>query len=66
MRDATLSRRDILWAGGALAVGAAFAEPSRTAAAAPSGTTPEPNSWVDPAMPEVTHRMIEKIGRAHV
>ena len=27
MRDVTFSRRDMLWAGGALAIGAAFAEP---------------------------------------
>jgi pimeloyl-ACP methyl ester carboxylesterase len=71
MRDATLSRRDILWAGGALAAGAAFAKPSRAAAAEPAGTAPEPHawpkSWVDPAMPEVTHRMVETNGiRLHV
>jgi hypothetical protein len=60
MRATTLSRRDILWAGGALAIGAAFAQPSKAAAA-------EPTSWVDPAMPEVTHRMIETNGiRLHV
>jgi pimeloyl-ACP methyl ester carboxylesterase len=60
MRDTTLSRRDILWAGGALAAGAAFAQPSKAAAA-------EPTSWVDPAMPEVTHRLIEANGiRLHV
>jgi pimeloyl-ACP methyl ester carboxylesterase len=34
MRDATLSRRDMLWAGAALAVGAAFAEPPKAVAAA--------------------------------
>lgn len=67
MRAATFSRRDMLWAGGALAVGAAFAEPPRVAAAEPSGAGPEPASWVDPAMPEVTHRMIETNGiRLHV
>ena len=33
MRDATFSRRDLLWAGGALTVGAAFAAPLKTAAA---------------------------------
>ena len=37
MRDATFSRRDMLWAGGALTVGAAFAEPLETAAAESSG-----------------------------
>jgi pimeloyl-ACP methyl ester carboxylesterase len=67
MQDATLSRRDILWAGGALAIGSAFVEPSRAAAQEPSGITSEPNSWVDPAMPEVTHRMVETDGvRLHV
>lgn len=67
MRDATLTRRDMLWAAGALSVGAAFAKPPKAAAAEPSGTGPEPTSWVDSAMPEVTHRMIETNGiRLHV
>jgi pimeloyl-ACP methyl ester carboxylesterase len=67
MRDATLSRRDMLWAAGALTVGAAFAGPRKAAAAEPSGAGPEPTSWVDSAMPEVTHRMIETNGiRLHV
>jgi pimeloyl-ACP methyl ester carboxylesterase len=67
MRDATFSRRDMLWAGGALAVGAAFAEPLEAAAAKPGGAGPEPAPWVDAAMPEVTHRMIETNGiRLHV
>jgi hypothetical protein len=71
MRDATLSRRDILMAAGALTVGGAFAEPPEAAAAEPGGVGQEPTSWpttwVDPAMPEVTHRMIETNGiRLHV
>jgi pimeloyl-ACP methyl ester carboxylesterase len=67
MRDATFSRRDMLWAGGALTVGAAFAEPLKAAAAEPSGAGPEPTSGVDSTMPEVTHRMIETNGiRLHV
>jgi pimeloyl-ACP methyl ester carboxylesterase len=67
MRDATFSRRDMLRAGGALTVGAAFAEPLKAAAAEPSGAGAEPTSWVDSAMPEVTHRMIETNGiRLHV
>jgi pimeloyl-ACP methyl ester carboxylesterase len=67
MRDTTFSRRDMLWAGGALAAGAAFAEPGKAAAAEPSGAGPEPTSWVDSAIPEVTHRMIETNGiRLHV
>jgi pimeloyl-ACP methyl ester carboxylesterase len=66
MRDATFSRREMLWAGGALTVGAAFAEPLE-AAAEPSGAGSEPISRVDSAMPEVTHRMIETNGiRLHV
>jgi pimeloyl-ACP methyl ester carboxylesterase len=71
MRDTTFSRRDLLLdmllAGGALSVGAAFAEPLMAAAAEPGGAGPEPTSWVDAAMPEVTHRMIETNGiRLHV
>ena len=67
MRDAKLSRRDMLWAGAALSVGAAFAEPPKAAAAEPGGVGPERTSWVDSAMPEVTHRMIETNGiRLHV
>src|SRR5882724_8223758 len=67
MRDARFSRRDMLWAAGALTAGAAFAEPLRAAAAEPGGVSPEPKSWVDSAMPEVTHRMIETNGiRLHV
>jgi pimeloyl-ACP methyl ester carboxylesterase len=67
MRDVTFSRRDMLWAGGTLAIGAAFAEPLEAAAAEPGGAGPEPPSWVDPSMPGVTHRMIETNGiRLHV
>ncbi len=67
MRDTTFSRRDMLWAGGALTVGAAFANAPKAAAAEPGGSGPEPTSWVDSAMPEMTHRMIETNGiRLHV
>ena len=67
MRDATFSRRDMLWAGGALVVGAAFAEPLEAAAAEPNGAGSEPTSWADSTMPEVTHRMVETNGiRLHV
>jgi pimeloyl-ACP methyl ester carboxylesterase len=62
MRDARLSRRDMLRTVGALSAGAAFAEPLWAAAAEAGGAGPEPKSWVDPAMPEVTHRMIEVNG----
>jgi pimeloyl-ACP methyl ester carboxylesterase len=67
MRDTTFSRRDMLWAGGTLTIGAAFAEPSMAAASEPNAARPERTSWVDSAMPEVTHRMIETNGiRLHV
>jgi pimeloyl-ACP methyl ester carboxylesterase len=67
MQDRTLSRRDMLWAVGALAVGTAFVEPSEAAAAEPGQPASERTSWVDPAMPEVTHRMVETNGiRLHV
>jgi alpha-beta hydrolase superfamily lysophospholipase len=67
MQDAMFSRRDMLRAGGALTVGAAFAEPLKAATSEPSGGVSEPTSWVDPAMPEVTHRMVEVNGiRLHV
>jgi pimeloyl-ACP methyl ester carboxylesterase len=66
MRDTTLSRREMLWAG-ALTVGAAFAKPLKAAIAEPSGAGEEPTSWVDPMIPEVTHRMIETNGiRLHL
>jgi hypothetical protein len=56
MRDATFSRRDVLGvAAGALAVGAALAEPLKAAAPEPSAAGPDSPSWVDTAMPEVTH-----------
>jgi pimeloyl-ACP methyl ester carboxylesterase len=67
MRDARFSRRDMLLAGGALTVGMAFAEPLKAAATELGGAGTEPASWVDSAMPEVTHRMIETNGiRLHV
>jgi pimeloyl-ACP methyl ester carboxylesterase len=67
MQDATFSRRHMLSAVGALAVGAAFAESLKAATSEPSGGVSEPASWVDPAMPEVTHRMVEANGiRLHV
>jgi pimeloyl-ACP methyl ester carboxylesterase len=67
VRDATLSRREMLFAASALTIGAAFAGTSGAAAAEPGGDGPLPASWVDSAMPEVTHRMIETNGiRLHV
>src|SRR5262249_1998988 len=75
MRDAMFSRRDMLRVGGAVTVGAVVAEQPKAAATEPgavgqeptSAPTAEPSSWVDPTMPEVTHRMIETNGiRLHV
>ena len=67
MRDATLSRRDMLWAAGALTLGSVIAAPSRAAAPKTSTAGAQPEPWVDPAAPEVTHRMIETNGiRLHV
>src|ERR1043165_872509 len=61
-RGTTFSRRNVL-----LAVSAILAEPLNAATQEPSGIGPEPTSWVDPAMPEVTHRMVETNGiRLHV
>jgi pimeloyl-ACP methyl ester carboxylesterase len=70
MRDRTFSRRDMLLAGSVLAAGAAFAataEPSRAGQESTSPSTSSPTSWVDPALPDVTHRMVEANGiRLHV
>lgn len=67
MQAITFSRRRILAAGGALAVGAAFAQPFKAAARGPGKDGTQQTSWVDPALPEVTHRMIEANGlRLHI
>ena len=67
MQGTTFSRRDMLRAGGALTVGAAFGEPLKAAAAEPDDASARPESWLDPAMPGVTHRMVETNGiRLHV
>jgi pimeloyl-ACP methyl ester carboxylesterase len=64
MRDATLSRRQMLRAGSALALGAAFTPPL---VAASAGADPQPASWADPALSGVTHRMVGTNGiRLHV
>jgi hypothetical protein len=44
MRDVTFSRRDMLWAGGALAVSAASARLPKAEAVEPGGAGPEPAS----------------------
>ena len=63
----TISRRDMLWASGALAARAAFAAPPKACAAEPGAAGTEPTSWVDPAMPDIKHRMIETNGiRLHI
>jgi pimeloyl-ACP methyl ester carboxylesterase len=67
MPDVTISRRGLLAAASALAVGAAFAKPVVAATPEAGGDSTEPASWPDPAMPEVTHRMIATNGiRLHV
>jgi pimeloyl-ACP methyl ester carboxylesterase len=67
MHSMRFSRRHVLGAAGALAVGAALAEPLKAATPEPSNTPTDSASWVDTAMPEVTHRMIETNGiRIHV
>jgi pimeloyl-ACP methyl ester carboxylesterase len=68
MREAMFSRRDVLGAAaGAVAVGAALAEPLKAAASEPSAAGPQSPSWADTMMPGVTHRIIETNGiRLHV
>jgi pimeloyl-ACP methyl ester carboxylesterase len=72
MRDVSFSRRQILGAAAGVAAIGALAEPFKATAAEPgtaSGVagSDQPASWVDPAMPEVRHRMIEANGlRLHV
>ena len=67
MQGTTLSRRHILSAISAVAVSAVLAKPLKAANPEPSAAGPGPTSWVDPAMPEVTHRMVETNGiRLHV
>jgi pimeloyl-ACP methyl ester carboxylesterase len=67
MQGTTFSRRHILSAVSAVAVSAVLAEPLKAATPEPSGAGPGPTSWVDSAMPEVTHRMVETNGiRLHV
>ena len=68
MQSGRFSRRDVLGAAaGALAVGAAMAEPLKAAAPEPGAAGTDSPSWVDTTMPEVTHRIIETNGiRIHV
>lgn len=66
MSNARFSRRDVLGAAaGALPVMAAMAGPLK--AGTPEANAASPASWVDPAMPDVSHRMVEANGiRLHV
>jgi pimeloyl-ACP methyl ester carboxylesterase len=68
MRDLTFSRRALLRAGAALSAGLAFTKlPAAIAADEPGAAAPEPTSWADPAMPEVTHRIVATRGiKLHV
>jgi pimeloyl-ACP methyl ester carboxylesterase len=67
MHDSTFSRRDMLLAGGALAAGVALAATAEPSKAGQESISSSPTSWVDPALPEVTHRMVETNGiRLHV
>jgi pimeloyl-ACP methyl ester carboxylesterase len=67
MQGTTFSRRHILSAVGAVAVGAVLTEPLKAATREPSEADPGPTSWADAAVPEVTHRMIKTNGiRLHV
>ena len=67
MSASPVSRRDMLFAAGVFAAGAAFAEPLEAIAAGAGETGQGADSWVDPAMPEVTHRMVTANGiRLHI
>jgi len=67
MQGTTFSRRHILSAVSAVAASAVLPDPIEAATRAPTGAGPGPTSWMDPAMPEVTHRLIETNGiRLHV
>jgi pimeloyl-ACP methyl ester carboxylesterase len=68
MQSARLSRRDILGAAaGALPIISALAEPLKAAAPESGAAGLDATSWVDPAMTEVTHRMVETNGiKLHV
>lgn len=63
-KTASFSRRNVLGAAGALVLGAGLAAPLKAAAPEPGAG---PSWWVNAAMPEVTHRLIETNGiRMHV
>lgn len=65
MQDAAFNRRTLLGAATALAAGVPFAKGLK--AAGSERGRGSVSSWVDPAMPELTHRMVETNGiRLHV
>ena len=67
MRDATFSRREHAPGGQRAHRRRRFGGAAQGCCCRAGGAGPEPASWVDPAMPEVTHRMIETNGiRLHV
>lgn len=67
MRTSGLSRRTILGMIGSLTAGATFARSLRADTIGQGNADWEPSSWVDPAMPEVTHRMVLANGiRLHI
>jgi pimeloyl-ACP methyl ester carboxylesterase len=67
MRDAMFSRRNVLGAAAVAAVDAVLTEPLKAAAPEASAVRPDSPPWVDPAIPGMTHRIIETNGiRIHV
>ena len=67
MNADAVSRRDMLFATSALAAGVAFARPLRAAAMGASQSGQDSESWIDAAIPDVTHRMVTTNGiRLHI
>jgi pimeloyl-ACP methyl ester carboxylesterase len=67
MQGTTFSRRRILSAVSAVAVSAVLVEPLKAATPEPGDAGRGPTSWVDPATPQVKHRMVATNGiRLHV
>ncbi len=67
MQGMVYSRRRLLSAVGAVAASGVLAGPPTAATAEPGGAGDGPTSWVDPATPQVTHRMVKTNGiRLHV
>ncbi len=67
MQETTFSRRQMVGAMSAVTIGAVLAKPLKAATSGSSGAGQGPAPWVDPAMPTVTHRLVETNGiRVHV